>query len=148
MKKCLVFSIVMMVFSTASSMAQMFITRDTKGKEVILGLPNGYQVNYFIKDDKEENATYYVVLSRREPDIVGEFYLNFCLYYGHLGDQLNKIKIYNVERYRDGGTTIIESIFMWFYFPTPFKRGAVPTLTEIFPSGLIETKMLIEINQQ
>lgn len=54
-------------------------------------------------------------------------YASFRLYVGD-GQTMRQIPIIRVERYRDGGTTIIETPEEWFGSPSPFNVERDPSL--------------------
>lgn len=54
-------------------------------------------------------------------------YESFRLYVG-TGISMRRIEIIDVERYRDGGTTYIETPERWFFSPSPFSVERDPNL--------------------
>ena len=54
-------------------------------------------------------------------------YESFKLYVGD-GKTMRQIPVIRVERYRDGGTTIIETPEQWFGSPSPFNVERDPNL--------------------
>lgn len=93
-------------------------------KEVttIEGLPEGMYVEYLGRLPQSDKL-FCIFRPREEWD-----YHDFSLVIGTHGSALRKIEITSVVRYRDGGTTDIESGIGRFHFPTCFKPEQKPTL--------------------
>lgn len=76
------------------------------------GVPQKFSVGYFGRIDEK---TYYVILALTRDNPV-PYYKGFRAFVGP-AEKLREIKVKNVERYRDGGTTYVETTAGSFYFP-------------------------------
>ncbi len=109
MKKLIV-CLLLFVITGNTGIAQLKVTIANNGKETIVGVPDKYEIAYFAKDEKEHN--YFVVLAP-----VPLNYLGFRVFSG-FGESLEETKVFKTERYKDGGTTIIQSEIGVLFFPS------------------------------
>jgi hypothetical protein len=121
MKK-VAFLLVLTLFCTThvSAQATISVNKDKDGKEYVSGIPEKFTLEYFAKVKRGTNPLYYVVLAPKDYDDAN-YYSDFQVYTGHLGKRFRSCRLLQpVTRYRDGGTTDIETISCGtLHFPSP-----------------------------
>jgi hypothetical protein len=88
-------------------------------------VPSGCHLEY---SGQIDGVTFFVIYSL-DADDFEHFYDNWIAKIGP-NNKLQEVKVRNVERFRDGGTTIVETAMGIFYFPTPFSQDRCPTLND------------------
>jgi len=104
----------------------------------VTGIPHKDVVEY-VAIDAETKSKFYVVHRPKENWNYPDFRL-------HVGseNELRETKVEKVERYRDGGTTVIDYVLAGIpgalRFPTPFERDKKPT--DNYKGRIIELERL------
>lgn len=86
----------------------------------LLGLPWSMVVPYI---GRLPNGVTFAIFHPDPLDSYGDFRCVFGAYDGSVAE----VGIKNVTRYRDGGTTDIETVVGTFHFPSPFSKNDKPT---------------------
>ena len=107
-------------------MTQVIDSREIRveSKPVVTGLPAGMYVEYFGQMPDQQRT--FIIIRPRDNWEYSDF---VCIIDGR------NIPISRVTRYRDGGTTDIETDAGKFHFPTPFQKDGKATF-----NGLNVTK--------
>ena len=85
-------------------------------------LPKGYKVSYKGKADNTDDELFFLIIADKE---IG--YPSSRVFIGK-GESLSEVEVTSTTRYRDGGTTIIETMSGVFNFPSPLRPKEKPTL--------------------
>lgn len=123
---------------TLASEENMRKVEGLKEKIELIQLPKGHETEYFGLLDDEN---YFLIHRPKE----GWDYSSFIAEIGPFED-MAETQVFKVVRYRDGGTTYIDTAKGMFYFPTPFSDTPVaPTLggkpiIEVFKGVLYHDK--------